>query len=332
MKQKLLFLILLSTVGLFAQQPITNYLGGPNMFYASIQPSNLPDQIAAGSNQNWIYPGVTNGSVVETVETPTAAELVNFPGATHVYRTSGIIDGTPTTSNSYALITGSNLQVIGLTIDTLTLKYNIDSATVGTYPLPYNYQNFDNAVSGTFVYGQYTGTFTGTLTTTVDAAGSLTIGNSESFNVTRLRSMQDLDLSYGNFGVVGNLTIQGSSYYTDNGTPEFPILRQATTSLVVPLLQINENRTRVEVASQFANTDFEPIANNRLTLAENPVNQQLELVTDAQITTVEIFNLQGKLMGTYAKTMIDVSNYASGVYLAIVSSAYGSKTIKFVKN
>ncbi|MFY7666202.1 T9SS type A sorting domain-containing protein [Flavobacterium sp.] len=332
MKQQLLSFLLISTTALFAQQPITNFLGGPNMFYASLQPNNLPDQSSSGSNQSLVYPSVTNGSVVETVETPTAAELVNFPGATHVFRTSGIIDGNPTTSNSYVIIIGSSLQVIGLIVDTLTLKYDTNSATVGTYPLPYNFQNFDDAVSGTFVYGQYTGTFSGTLTTSVDAAGGLSIGNSETFNVTRLRSSQALDLSYGNFGVVGNLTIQSSNYYTDNATPEFPILRQATTSLVVPLLQINESRTRVEVASQFANTGFEPIANNRLSLAENPVNQQLELVTDAQITSVEIFNIQGKLMGTYSKTLIDVSNYASGVYVAVVSSAYGNKTIKFVKN
>ncbi|OYQ44814.1 T9SS type A sorting domain-containing protein [Flavobacterium aurantiibacter] len=332
MKQKLLSLFLISTVGLFAQQPITNFLGGPNMFYASIQPNNLPNQNSGGGDQNWVYPSATNGSVVETVETPTAAELTNFPGATHVYRTSGIVDGNATSGNIYAIISGSSVQIIGLTIDTLTLKYDTASATVGTYPLPYSYQNIDDTVSGTFVYQQYTGTFSGTLTTSVDASGTLAVGSSETFNVTRLKSVQDLDLSYGNFGVVGNILIQSSSYYTDNQVPEFPIVRQANTSLSVPLLQINENRTRVEVASQFANTDFEPIGSNRLTLAENPVKQQLELITDAQITTVEIFNLQGKLMGTYSKTMIDVSNYASGVYLAVVSSAYGNKTIKFVKN
>ncbi len=332
MKQKLLSLFLLSTVGSFAQQPITNFLGGPNMFYASIQPNNLPNQSISGSDQSWVYPSTTNGSVVETVESPTATELTNFPETTHVFRTSGIIDGNATTGNIYTTIAGSSVQIVGLTIDTLTLKYNTGSATVGTYPLAYNYQNFDDTVSGTFVYGQYTGTFSGVLTTTVDAAGTLVVGNSETFTVTRLTSVQDLDLSYLNFGIVGNIVIKSSSYYTDNGTPEFPILRQAETSLNIPLLQINENRTRVEVASQFANTDFEPIGSNRLTLAENPVNQQLELVTDAQITAVEIFNLQGKLMGTYSKTTIDVSNYASGVYLAVVSSAYGNKTIKFVKN
>lgn len=332
MTKKLLLLSVLYCGFSHAQQPITNFLGGENMLYTSFDPEGAPSQTEGGSSQIWGYSNNPNGNTVDTVETPTSTELVQFPEATHVFRSVGTIDNASTNGNIYAKIQGSTVEIVGIKIDNLTLKYNTESATVGTFPLPYNYENLDETVSGTFTYNQYTGTFSGTLFTAVDASGTLGLATFEEFLVTRLRSVQNLNLSYLNFGVVGNLSIQSSSFYTDNGTPEFPILKQVTTSLVVPLLQINENRTRVEFATEFLGVDNPDNPNSRVVLVENPVKQQLKLVSNSQISEIVIFNLQGKKMGTYTTTTVDVSEYAAGVYIAVVNSASGSKTIKFVKN
>ncbi len=332
MKKKLLLLTALYCGFSYAQQPITNFLGGENMLYTSFDPEGAPSQNTSGSSQFWVYVNNPNGNTVDTVETPTSTELTEFPEATHVFRSAGTIDNAATNGNIYAKIQGSTVEIVGLKIDNLTLKYNTGSATVGTFPLPYEYQNLDETVSGTFTYNQNTGTFSGTLLTAVDASGTLGLATFEQYMVTRLRSVQDLDLSYLNFGVVGNLTIQSASFYTDNGAPVFPLLKQVTTSLVVPLLQINENRTRVEFATEFLGVDNPANSNSRVVLAENPVKQQLKLVSDTQISNIEIFNLQGKSMGLYTTTNVDVSEYSAGVYIAVVNSVSGSKTIKFVKN
>ncbi|ESU30016.1 hypothetical protein FLJC2902T_05060 [Flavobacterium limnosediminis JC2902] len=81
-----------------------------------------------------------------------------------------------------------------------------------------------------------------------------------------------------------------------------------------------------------SNQDF--VNENHVSLWPNPTQNILNINNlNHVISTVSIYNLEGKLIheNTNAGTTIDVSNLASGLYLAVIKTEKGAFTKKFIK-
>jgi uncharacterized delta-60 repeat protein len=76
------------------------------------------------------------------------------------------------------------------------------------------------------------------------------------------------------------------------------------------------------------------VKNNSVSLWPNPTQNNLNINTsNNSITAISIYNFEGKLIyeNTNSNTTIDVSNFASGLYLAKITTEKGTITKKFIK-
>ncbi|MEZ4779105.1 MAG: DUF1028 domain-containing protein [Flavobacteriaceae bacterium] len=84
----------------------------------------------------------------------------------------------------------------------------------------------------------------------------------------------------------------------------------------------------------FLNTETHELA-SKITLAPNPVSNELRISTDASIslTKYHILDINGKTMSsnTFTNQRIDVSSLAQGVYFIQLETDQGTVALKFVK-
>ena len=74
---------------------------------------------------------------------------------------------------------------------------------------------------------------------------------------------------------------------------------------------------------------------NVVGLYPNPATTEINVSTDVEISSVEVFNVIGKrVMSTsnLSENKIDVSNLTNGIYILRISSGNSFITKKFVKN
>ena len=64
----------------------------------------------------------------------------------------------------------------------------------------------------------------------------------------------------------------------------------------------------------------------------NPVNNSFQINSNRSIESVALYNITGRLVKTFSdETNYEISDLASGIYLARVSTDLGSKTLKVIK-
>ncbi|WP_298156220.1 T9SS type A sorting domain-containing protein [Flavobacterium sp.] len=329
MKTKLLFLLSMCSAAAFAQS-VNSYYGVDATAYTLFSSPTALDQSADGTDQSWSFSGLTiNGDVVDTNGTPTAGEVTSYPGTTFKSTTAGTENATATSSTIYAKEVAGTISVTGAVSDGLTLNYATDNAEVGTYPLAYGYTNTD-AVAGTFNYTTYNGTFTGSLTTSIDAYGTLTLDpGPDNVNVVRLMTQQTLSLVYPGFGTVGTVTIDSYSYFEAGSNS--PLFRTATTTMVVPLLSINQTKTRIEIMSSALSIG--DVAKNLVQVTPNPMLDVLQIVNEGNVPvrSVRLFDVNGRMVGETTAASMDVSQLQKGIYFAMIATDYGTTTKKVVK-
>jgi len=338
MKTKLLLLFALVTAAGFSQMPIPSYYNTIDHVQTyTVLSSVLPlEQGNTGANQTWDVTGRLGlGTVTDQPALPTATETNEFPGTTYTVRTFGAVNNVPTDGIIFSTENAGVIAVTGLTIDGLKLNYSTDNASVGTYPLNYGYTNTD-AIAGTFNYTTYSGTFTGTLTTAVDAYGLVLqdtyLNQQPSIAVTRLKTLQNINLFYPPFGNVGTITITSYSYFS-NYTANYPVLRSATTAMVVPLLSINQTRTRMELIETY-NLATPEIQKNTLTLYPNPTENTITIQgTNEIILSVKITDTNGRLVAQSdgSEKTISIGHLQNGMYFATIMTDSGSVTKKIIK-
>jgi type IX secretion system substrate protein len=329
MKTKLLSL--LSFIALSASaQSVTSYYGDNNTGYTLFSAASPLDHSASGANQAWNFSGLTMiGNVTDVNGTPSVGETATYQNSTDTATSAGTENGNPTSSTIYSNNNAGAISVTGVSSDGLILNYSADNAAVGTYPLNYGYSNTD-AIAGTFTYTTYSGTFTGTLTTSVDAYGSLTLDpGPDDVDVVRLRTQQAIALFYPPFGNVGTVTIDSYSYFESGSNS--PIFRSATTTMVVPLLSINQTKTRTETMTSALGIN--DINKNLVQLLPNPVNDVLNVVSEGNemVRSVRLFDVNGRLVAESSATSINVSQLQKGIYFAIVTTDTGASAKKIVK-
>jgi hypothetical protein len=309
--------------------------GANHRGYIVVTSTNPIDQSPSGVNATWTFDQLTPlGASVYDNAAPTGAETSGYPGTTMVTTNVNSVGIVPTTSKAYFVMnqafTGATAGAVGL-----ELHYT-DNATIGTFPLPFNYTNTD-ATSGTYTYTTYSGTFSGNIVSSVDAYGTLTTNDygfgPNEIDVTRLKIVQTLNLNYPPFTNVGTVIITNYHYY--HGNESFPFFTSATTAANIPLLSIDQTVTVLEAAGPvlLGTPGFNHA--NAFSIAPNPVGNILSVQAhdNANIRSIKITDTNGRIIATPSGlNAVDVSHLSKGIYFAQIESDTGSVFKKFIKD
>jgi hypothetical protein len=339
MKTKLLITFSLFTFIGFAQAPVNSYYGTNNAVFSIIFDTGGINQAPSGANATWTFANVAEiGTSIDSETTPSAAELSDFPGTTNVVTTTSTIGNVDSEFKVYSKHPANVLSLTGIQNSGLLLNYSTNNAQLGLFPMPYGFSSTDN-IAGNYDNGQYAGTFTGTINTSVDAWGTLTISGTPDINpfsgpVTRLRTVQNISLNYLAFNNIGTVTVTTNSYYNAD-LPNVPRFRSTVTTVNVPLLSINQTLTQYEVfkLALFGTQQMQQ-ANQDVNIAPNPVDDVLNFQSGSQkIESVTLTDVTGKTILTdYSKANnINVSHLQKGIYFANIQTDSGSTVKKFIK-
>lgn len=318
-----------------SQTPISSYYSAPNSSFGIIDPTIVLNQ-TSGTNQTWNFTNLVKiGESVDSYSTPTSQETTLYPGTNSTLTISSVINTTNTSNQLFTNNTSNQISITALKGVDFEINYNTNNALIGIFPLNYGYNNVDN-VGGSFVYQTNSGTFTGTITTTVDAYGTLNTNDigfgTFSGNVTRLRTVQNLNLSSGIFTNIGTATQTNYNYY-DTSTG-YLVFRYSSININVPILAINQTNTSIESFQTILLSRAENELNNSIVLFPNPLKSELNIqnLLSINIESIRILDSQGKeILKNSKKDKIDLSNIANGIYIAIFETEKGSITKKIIK-
>ena len=337
MKIKLLLSLLLLTTVTFSQ--VNSFYGTNNSIFSVLTSANPLNHGSSGANQTWSFGSLLPlGTSVYTYVAPTASETTTYPGTTTVIVTNTTEGTTTTTGRMFTKNTANNtFSITGLTGTDLNINFSTNNATLGIFPMVYGYTNTDSNVAGTYNYTTYSGTFTGTLVTTVDANGTLNLTDfGYSANVTRLKTVLNISLNYGIFSNVGTVTQTSYSYYDPTNTLNNPAFRSVNTVAVVPLMSINQNNTSLE---KFNNVLATPSSELQTVWIQNPVQNTININASNTIenANISVTDMLGKTIykaknetinGTFEIPIL----LTKGIYLLKIRNENGSITKKIVKN
>lgn len=342
MKTKLLLTLLtLTTVG-FAQHQINSFYGTNGFVSTAVTSATPQNQGAGGIDQTWTFAGfIPLGTSTYTYVAPTAGEISTYPGTTNVIVTTSMQGTTTTEGRMFTKNTGATVSITGLNSTDLNINFNGGSsgsgnATLGAFPMVYPFSNTDNVVSGTYSYTTNSGTFSGTLTTTVDGYGVLNLPDyGYSGNVTRLKTVLSVTL-YLSIFPVGTASQTTYAYYDPTDLMNNFKFRSLNTVVVASAAGINENNTTIEIGVPMLG-----IANHNLQTVwiQNPVQNTIEINTSETIENVNI-----SITDMLGKTIYQAKNETingifqipvslnKGIYLVTIGNENGSITKKVVKN
>ena len=302
-------------------------------------PGSTFSQNASGPNQVWDITGLTEitTSFRYSNTAPTPGELATYPGTTMVCTNFSNLDNA-VVSKLYCSGTVTPSGLIGLggltgySDNELTLNYTTNNVDLGTFPKVYGTTTSD-VVAGTYIFGEYNGTFTGTYTTSVDAYGTMDGSVFEiPFPVTRFKTVENLEISYPGLGLVGTFVQTTYCYYRAN---EFwPYVKSTNRVLTIAALSIDTNVTQIEKApSSFELSLPEIEANKSITLFPNPATNTITINTSQEITSLTVVDQLGKVVLTKNESAtLDVSELQSGIYFIRIETEKGSVIKKFIKN
>jgi hypothetical protein len=335
MKTTLLFLFSIITINSYSQNPINSYASIPLSKYDIVTSSPAIDQSTAGANINWNFNTLTStGNSIDTYTTPTATELTSYPTTTSVTNITSTVGPTITVNKLYTKNISNAISITAVKGNGLELNYATNNALLGTFPLSYGYTNTDNT-AGNYNYTTYSGTFTGTITTTVDAYGLLTTnlpGILPNTPVTRLKTVQNINLNYSFFTNIGTAIQTSYSYYSANNL----IFRSTTIAINVPTLSINQTTSQIE---SFSNISLGVTENNFLSsqikITPNPAQDNLNIALNNEqaINLLVISDLSGKtiLKANNPGKSLPINHFQKGIYLATITTETGTATYKFIK-
>ncbi len=335
MKTKLLITFLLLSLVSFAQTPINSFYSNNDAIFSVVTSANPIDQSASGANLVWNFNDLTSvGQSQYITSSPTPAEVSTYPNTNAVIGSSA--PGGPTTSQLFTKNINSVVSITGLLAAGLELNFITNNATLGAFPMNYGFSNTDN-VAGTYNYTTYSGTFTGTIVTTVDAYGTLNanIGSYTNANATRLKTVINISLNYGFFTNVGTITQTTYSYYSNLIGVNAPLFRTATTSAVVPLASIDQTDTTIESYSYSILKNDSFSQSPTLQIAPNPVVDVMTVKAnnDQKILSVSISDLNGRIvLNSNLENAINVSSLQKGIYIANITTYKGTFSKKMIKN
>ena len=344
MKTSLLLLFIFITFLGFSQTAIVNYDSANGSKYAIVTTATAAvDNSPTGANASWNFTTlIKEGETTDAYRSPTAQEVIDFPNTNSVFTaTRNGVSGDVFYENnagaiSYLVVEGEGVTFRYYDYDDGTTSVIGDKAKIGTFPLSYTTPTTVNTdvVAGNFTYVPFgiNGVFTGTITSEVDAYGTLTVGGTDivafSGAVTRLKVVQDLDLSVA----TGNI-IQTTYNYYDDSTGNL-VFR--TSTLAITSFLINDTTIVTESLIEISlGVSENNISKSDLNIFPNPVNNQLNIYLSGhtKIESIMAYDVTGrKVLGAIINTkQIDVSRLKSGIYILNVETDKGSILRRFVK-
>ncbi len=334
MKTKLLLILVLISIKTIAQSPISTFYGLENVTFTSLVSASPIDQSPTGANAVWNFNQLSaTGSAVYNYTTPSSTELTTFPNSTMITNITSI-DGA---TKLYTKNISNTISIIGVINPDLTLNYSTNNALVGTFPLNYGFSNNDTT-GGTYAAGVYSGTFSGSIQSSIDAYGILSLNDvgygAFSGNVTRIKTIQNINLNYGIFPNVGTVVQTIYNYYEANAID--PIFRYSNTVINVPLLSLNQSVTTLSRLAGNLATYESDYAKNSYSIYPNPVQDILKIANEsnATINSVAITdnNARVVLNATSFDNGIDVSALQKGIYFVKITTDKGTTNQKMIKN
>lgn len=284
----------------------------------------------SGAAQEWDISGLTgsmaNASYNNSV--PTAAEISMYPGSTMLSTCTNPFTGV-TISKSYS---SSPSAIFGFSNSEFTLNYSTNPIDLGTFPKTYGATSSD-IVAGTYVFGDYTGTFTGTFNTSVDASGTMIFNPSESFEVIRLKTVETLEIIYPGLGNVGSFVQTTYSYY--RALDLWPYVKSTNRVIVIPALNIDSNVTQIEKANAAFLSVPSVSIDKSISVFPNPATNTISVTLNnsQKLISLTVTDQLGKTILTKKEsTTLDVSGLQKGVYFMTIVTDAGSSVKKFVKN
>lgn len=337
MKTKLLLLFAFFSIQSYAQTPINSFYIPDTALFDVVASGTPLDQTASGANKIWNFNQLTSiGSSNYTNVVPTVAEITTFPTTSSVMESNiSITGGESTTSRLFNKNVANVTSITGLVSTDLELNFSTNNATLGAFPMNYGFAISD-VVAGTYNYTTYSGTFTGTLVTSVDAFGTLNLnfGALSTYNATRLKTVLTISLNYGFFTNVGTITQTTYNYYSNDVGTYAPVFKTATTTAVVPLASINQTDTTMEsyYASTLGTNTFELA--NQIQISPNPVDEvlQFKLSGNQTIHSIAISDCNGRIIANGSlENVSNVNRLQKGIYFATITTDKGISTKKFIK-
>ncbi|MBU2939819.1 T9SS type A sorting domain-containing protein [Lacinutrix sp. C3R15] len=116
-------------------------------------------------------------------------------------------------------------------------------------------------------------------------------------------------------------------------------LSTAATNITVTLDEFTQNAAsnarfrlyEVKLEATLSTNNIDVQATN-ITAYPNPVTNSFQINSNKNIESVKLYNITGRLLKTFnEETSYDISDLATGVYVANVKTASGSKAIRIVK-
>lgn len=335
MKQIITLLFIGFTITALPQSPINSYYSVPGSIFDIIDPATVLNQ-TAGPNQTWDFADLVKvGESIDSYSIPTSAESTSYPGTTNVLLVTSTVNSEVSNNRFYTKNSGNQITFTAFNGPDFELNYISDNALIGTFPLSYGYTNND-PVSGTFVYGTNSGTFQGTFNSSVDAYGTLQVTNAGARdfigNVTRLKTVQNLNLSSGILTNVGTATLTNYNYYSSSNG--YLIFRYALLNINVPLLAINQTSTSIEKFQTVLLSRDENEFSKSIVTYPNPTSSEFKISNPLQLTieSIRLFDMYGKeVLKTKEDQNITISNLNSGIYLVVLSTEKGTISKRIVK-
>ncbi|WP_411893518.1 T9SS type A sorting domain-containing protein [Winogradskyella sp. A2] len=344
MKQNLLILFIIITSFSIAQAPINQFANSLETEYAIIDSTNPIDESTTGSELTWDFTTLSQiGTNTDTNVAPTPVDLSFYPNTTEVLNitTEGM---PPIVSKIFIRDNSGEISLTGAEQGSdLTLVFN-DNATLGTFPLSFNFSNSD-PTSGEFTGNangtNVVGTFSGTMNTNVDAYGTLNLNDfglgAYSGDVTRLKT--ELNISLVVAGIFNIGTVDQINYYYYDDSDGSLVFRTSTNVIDIDFLGniVNETIILYEALDQsLLSIEDIGLNPNKLNLFPNPTSDILNfnLGNDVEVKNISVFDLKGRQINLKASSnnTIDVSELVSGLYIIRLKTDNGNFSKKFFKN
>lgn len=341
MKLELLFTLLLLNSISHAQSTVNNFFSTTGTNYALVTSSATIDQSATDENLIWNFNNLEKtGNTTDVHSVPTTEALNNYPGTTFLITTTNTENNDE--SKSYLKQADNMVSITGYAATDLTLNYDTNNALLGSYPSNYTDPPTTDELSGSYSYNAdgttYNGTFSGDIETTMDAHGTLSTNDlgqgAFSGPVTRIKSVQSMDLAYAVFGNVGTATITIFNYFDNtNGNLVFRSLR-----IEVSVASLGIDQDTITYECRLGNSlgiPKYPFASKNLKISPNPVGNFLNIPMEAHLTakSIVITDTTGKEILQFSgnETARSVAQLPKGLYFISIITENRHLTSKFIK-
>lgn len=276
----------------------------------------------SGANVTWNFSAYTSTNSGTTVNSgcPNTAHCNQFPTANRI---ANRLD-----NNSYYEINSTEANAIG-TYNSISGDKVIFSDPKKGFQFPITYgQTFTDTYSY-YLQGNPDVT-TGTVTSEVDAYGTLITPYGTRANVLRIKRIDNYVIPNLLPGIPGYFSDETYEWISDYGYPillyriangsgggvSIPTVKELVYTSHIAELSTNENSLK-----------------NKISISPNPAQDEIQILETAKITEVQIINFEGKLIKKVnpINKKIIVSNLPRGNYLLKIITDKEVITEKFIK-